>query len=66
MKIGIILFILGLVLITILTNIKFNKNSIKNIGVFLAVILTLYGIILMVQPNDDKYFSYTKTTISKP
>jgi len=65
MKIGIILFIVGLALITLLTNTKFNKDTIKNILIFVASILTLYGIVLMIQPNDDKYFDYTKTTISK-
>ena len=65
MKVGIILFIIGLVLITLLTNTKFNKNTVKNIAIVFATLLTLYGVILMVQPNDDKYFDYTKTTISK-
>jgi len=65
MKVGIILFIVGLVLITLLTNTKFNKNTVKNIAVILATLVTLYGVILMVQPSDDKYFDYTKTTISK-
>jgi len=65
MKVGIILFIVGLILITLLTNTKFNKNIVKNLAIILATLVTLYGVILMVQPGDDKYFDYTKTTISK-
>jgi xanthine/uracil/vitamin C permease (AzgA family) len=65
MKIGIILFILGLLLIAILLKIKFTENIIKNIGIFVAIIATIYGLILMVQPNEDRYFTYTKTTIAK-
>ena len=65
MKTGIILFIIGLTLITFLTNKKFNKDIIKNIAVFVAFLVTVYGVILMVQPNEDKYFDYTHTTIVK-
>jgi xanthine/uracil/vitamin C permease (AzgA family) len=65
MKIGIILFILGLLLIAVLLKIKFTKDIIKNIGIFVAIIATIYGLILMVQPNEDTYFTYTKTTIVK-
>jgi len=65
MKMGIILFIIGLVLLTLLLKIEFNKIVIKNIIVVIAILISIYGIVLMVQPSDDKYFDYTKTTISK-
>jgi uncharacterized membrane protein YhaH (DUF805 family) len=65
MKIGIILFIVGLILVVILIQTKLNKEIIKNLGIFIAIIITLYGLILMVQPGEDKYFNYTNTTIVK-
>ena len=65
-NIGIILFVIGLILIALLIKIKIDKYVLKNIGIFFAIVLTLYGIILMIQPNEDTYFYYTKTTISKP
>ena len=64
MKMGIILFILGLVLLTLLLRVEINKQVIKNIAVSIAILLSIYGVILMVQPNEDKYFEYTSTTIS--
>jgi len=64
MKVGIILFVLGLILVVLLIRFKFDKEIIKNAGVFIGVIIAIYGLILMVQPNEDKYFDYTKTTIS--
>ena len=65
MKIGIILFIFGLILVAILIKARFDKDIVKNIGIFIGVVLALYGIVLMVQPSEDKYFDYTKSTISK-
>jgi len=64
MKIGIILFILGLVLLTLLLKTNITKTVIKNIAFAIAILLSIYGLILMVQPNEDKYFDYTQTTIS--
>jgi len=64
MKMGIILFILGLVLLTLLLRVEINKQVVKNIAVAIAVLVSIYGLILMVQPNEDKYFEYTQTTIS--
>jgi len=66
MKIGIILFILGLVLLTLLLKTNITKTVIKNIAFAIAILLSIYGLILMVQPNEDKYFDYTQTTISHP
>jgi len=64
MKMGIILFILGLVLLTLLLKVEINKQVVKNIAIGIAILLSIYGLILMVQPNEDKYFDYTQTTIS--
>ena len=64
MKMGIILFILGLVLLTLLLRVEINKQVVKNIAIAIAILLSLYGVILMIQPNEDKYFEYTSTTIS--
>jgi hypothetical protein len=64
MKTGIILFIIGLVLLTLLLRVEINKTVIKNIAVAIAVLLSLYGVVLMVQPSEDKYFEYTKTTVT--
>jgi len=64
MKMGIILFILGLVLLTLLLRVEINKQVIKNIAVGIAILLSIYGVILMIQPNEDKYFDYTKSTIT--
>lgn len=63
MKIGIILFIVASILLLILTKKEFNKTIIKNITIFISIILFLYSLILMVQPKE--YFDYTTTTISK-
>ena len=65
MKIGIILFVIGVIVITYLARVKFDKSVIKNVGIFISIILILYGLVLMVQPSDDKYFDYTESTISK-
>jgi hypothetical protein len=64
MKTGIILFIIGLVLLTLLLRVEINKTVIKNIAVAIAILLSIYGVILMVQPSEDKYFDYTKTTVT--
>jgi len=65
MKIGIILFVLGAIVLAYLARINFDKSVIKNVGIFIAVVFMLYGLVLIVQPSDDKYFDYTKSTISK-
>lgn len=65
MKIGIILFVMGVILITLLLKVKFTKDMVKNVGVVVGVLFVLYGLILIVQPNDDNFIQYTKTTISK-
>ncbi len=65
MKIGIILFIIGVAVILYVLRAQLDKSVLKNVGIFIASILILYGVILFVQPSDDKYFDYTNTTISK-
>jgi len=63
MKIGIIFLVVGLLLILLLANIKFQKKVLTKIGIVLGILCLVYGLILSIQP--DEYIKYTKTTISK-
>jgi len=63
MKIGIIFLVVGLILILLLANIKFQKKVLSQIGIVLGILLLIYGLILSIQPAE--YIKYTKTTISK-
>ena len=63
MKIGIIFLVIGLVLVLLLANIKFQKKILARMGIIIGILCLLYGLILSVQPS--KYIKYTKTTISK-
>jgi VIT1/CCC1 family predicted Fe2+/Mn2+ transporter len=63
MKLGILLFIIGLVLSTYLANLKFKKKVLKQIGIVVGILIALYGLIQLVQPDD--YIKFTKTTISQ-
>jgi len=63
MKIGILLFIVGVVLIIYLSNIKYKKRFMKKIGIIFGILLVLYSIITIIQP--DEYIVFTKSTISK-
>lgn len=63
MKIAIIFLVVGLVLILLLSNLKFKKQVLSKIGIIIGVLFVLYGIILVSQPKE--YIKYTKTTISK-
>jgi len=63
MKLGIILFLIGSVLTLYLANLKFKKRFFTKVGIVFGILLLIYGVILIVQPND--YIKYTKTTISK-
>jgi len=65
MKLGFILFLLGSALILYLMRIKFEKEALKRIGITIGVLMLFYGLILLIQPKDDKYVKFTKTTISK-
>ena len=65
MKIGIILFIMGFLLLAFLIKVNFTKEIIKNIGIGISVLMLMYGVIIMVQPSDDNFIKYTKTTIVK-
>ena len=63
MKIGIIFLVIGLLLILLLANIKFQKRVLSQIGIAIGILCLLYGLILSIQPAE--YIKYTKTTISK-
>ena len=63
MKIGIILLVVGLILVLVLANVKFQKKVLSNIGIVVGILCLLYGLILSIQPAE--YIKYTKTTISK-
>jgi len=61
-KLGIIAFIAGLLLILLLAKLSFDKKVLKNLGIAFGIILMIYGVILIIQPNDDTYIQTTKTT----
>jgi Ca2+/Na+ antiporter len=63
MRFAFILIIIGSVLFFLLSNIKLQKKVLKTIGVVFSLALVVYGLILLVQPNE--YIQYTKTTISQ-
>jgi len=63
MKIGIIFLVIGLLLVVLLANIKFEKKVLSKIGIAIGILFLLYGVILSIQPAE--YIKYTKTTISK-
>ena len=63
MKIGILLFLVGAVLIVYLSNIKYKKRFLKKVGIIFGILLVLYSIITLIQP--DEYIVFTKSTISK-
>jgi len=63
MKLGIVFLVIGLVLILLLANVKFQKKVLSKIGIIIGILFLIYGLILSIQPND--YIKYTKTTISK-
>lgn len=65
MKIGILLIAIGIGLSLYLLNIKWEKKILKNIGIVVGFFMLLYGLILVVQPSDDEYVKFTKTTIAK-
>ncbi|MBT7117816.1 MAG: hypothetical protein HN901_05605 [Campylobacteraceae bacterium] len=62
MKLGIILIGIGLIAIFYFANLKFKKRVLKKAGIFIGIIIFLYGLIQLVQPDD--YIKFTKTTIS--
>ena len=63
MKIAILLFLVGTALIIYLSNIKYKKRFIKIVGIISGILLVLYSIIILIQP--DEYIVFTKSTISK-
>lgn len=64
MSLGIILFITGLAVVFYLLNVHIQKSVLKNISVAVALLIALYGLILMVQPKEDEYVKFTKSTVS--
>ncbi len=62
MKLGIILLALGSIFAFYLTNIKLKKKFLTKLGIAFGILVALYGLILLVQPDD--YIKFTKTTIS--
>jgi len=63
MALGIIFLLLGIALVLILANVKFEKQVLKQIGIVVGILCVIYGLILSIQPKE--YIKYTKTTISK-
>ena len=63
MKLGIILFIIGVITAIYLANVKLNKKLLKQAGIIFAILLSIYGLIQLLQPDD--YIKFTKTTISQ-
>jgi len=63
MKLGIALLLVGLVLVLLLANIKFQKKVLSKVGIVVGILFVIYGLILSIQPTE--YIKYTKTTISK-
>lgn len=66
MKLGIILFIIGAVLALYLSKVKIEKSFLTQLGTGIGILMVLYGLILIIQPEEDKYVKFTETTISKP
>lgn len=62
---GIVLFISGVLLVVYFSNFKIEKRFLTEIAIIVGVIITIYGLILIVQPKEDNYIKFTKTTISK-
>jgi uncharacterized membrane protein len=65
MKIGIILFIIGSIVTLYFSRIKIEKKFLTEIAIVAGILCAIYGVILMIQPNEDNYVKFTKTTISK-
>ena len=63
MKLGILLFIAGIILTVYLANLKLQKKLLKRVGIIFGILLSLYGLIQFLQPDD--YIQFTKTTISQ-
>jgi uncharacterized membrane protein len=62
MRLAILFIIIGSILFYLLSNIKLQKKVLKTIGIIISLSLVIYGLILIVQPNE--YIQYTQTTIS--
>jgi sulfite exporter TauE/SafE len=65
MKLGILLFVIGSILALYLSKVKIEKSFLSKVGIVIGILFIFYGLILIVQPSEDKYVKFTKTTISK-
>ena len=65
MKLGIILLLVGSIMILYFSKIKIEKRFLTEIAIIVGIICTIYGLILIVQPSEDNYVKFTKTTILK-
>jgi len=63
MKIGIVLFIIGSIMTLYFSKVKLEKKILQKLAIIIGILLLIYGVILIIQPNE--YIVYTKTTISK-
>ncbi len=47
------------------SKIKIEKRFLTEIAIVVGIALSIYGLILIVQPAENDYVKFTKTTISK-
>ncbi len=45
--------------------IRIEKKFLSEIAIVIGIALSIYGLILIVQPDENDYVKFTKTTISK-
>ncbi len=45
------------------SKVKLEKKILQKLAIIIGILLLIYGVILIIQPNE--YIVYTKTTISK-
>ncbi len=47
------------------SKIRIEKKFLSEIAIVIGIALSIYGLILIVQPDENDYVKFTKTTISK-
>lgn len=47
------------------SKVKIEKRFLTEIAIVVGIVMCVYGLILTVQPDDEKYVKFTKTTITK-
>lgn len=65
MRVGIFLIVVSVGIFFLISKLRVTKDLVKQFGLFLAISLFVYGIILIIQPNSNSYVKYTDTTIEK-